>query len=78
MSAGPKASPDKSAPESAQANTVTRNAGGRKQAAPKTGAANKTDAAGLRPAVAQGAYYRQGVLVPGGPPNRIASRGRNR
>jgi hypothetical protein len=78
MSAGSKFSPEQPVAESASAQTRDKPAALRKQAVAKAATANKSGSQADSPAFAQGAYYRQGVLVPGGPPARAVYRGKNR
>jgi hypothetical protein len=78
MSAGSKSHPEQSTPESGPAKTEGKPVEARKHAVSKTATGDKSGSQAGSPAFAQGAYYRQGVLVPGGPPTRTTSRGRSR
>lgn len=79
MSAGPKQPPKRlrsSASPSAMGHWQAAFAS--KDAAPDGASPAKPGTAGRNASALQGAYYRQGVLVPGGLPNRPQSRGRSR
>jgi hypothetical protein len=67
MSAGQKMKPEKSLSPAADQSAA---AGGKETALPADSS--------KKPGFAQGTYYRQGVLVPGGPPKSAMLRGRGR
>jgi hypothetical protein len=79
MPAGSKQALEKPSSDSQLLETAKQQtAAAGKDVAPGTIAPAKPGAAERSPAFAQPAYYRQGVLVPGGLRNRPMNRGKNR
>jgi hypothetical protein len=75
MSAGRKAKPEKSLPTPHPDRPAT---GAGKNAPPQAESPTKPGEPERKSGFAQGTYYRQGVLVPGGPHKSATPRGRIR
>jgi hypothetical protein len=79
MSAGRKENPEKSvSPRQPKKNPDQPATAVHKSAASPTDSSTKSDKPEHKAAFAQGTYYRQGVLVPGGPHKSPMPRSRNR
>lgn len=79
MSAGRKESPEKSvSPRQPKRNPDQPATEVRKDAASHTDSSTKSGKPERKAEFAQGTYYRQGVLVPGGPHKSPVPRSRNR